>query len=110
MTKTPRVSSTSSWTIFGTWNSIMRVAKVFLSWGAGPRPTSNALLGIELDDERLLHRGVDLHPVGPLENLSGQPVVIRLEPRGDRCGQVGGVAHGLLGRGAAADRDDVVRL
>src|SRR5690349_17753148 len=98
----PRCSSTSSWTIFGTWNSIMRVANSVLSL--------KALLGVELDDQRLLHRGVDLSPVGPLENLSGQPVVVGLQPRGDRGGQVGRVAHRLLGGTAGLDRDHVVGL
>src|SRR5580765_5133150 len=86
----------------------MRVAKSFLS--CMPGRSRRDLLAVELDDERLLHRGIDLHPVGPLQNLAGQAVVVCLEPRGDRCGQVGGVAHGLLGRGAVADRDHVVRL
>src|SRR5262245_13430510 len=88
----------------------MRVAKMFLSWAGGGPDFEYALLAIQLDDQGLLHRGVDLDPVGPLENLPGQPVVVRLEPRGDGSGQVGGVADGLLGARAGAHGDDVVRL
>src|SRR6476646_5324894 len=110
ITKIPRSSFTSSWTIFGTWNSIMRVAKTVLSLGPREAACCAVLLRVELDDQRLLHRGVDLAPVGPLENLSGQPVVVSLEPRGHRCGQVGRVAHGLLGGAAGADGAEVVRL
>ncbi len=36
-----------------------------------------ALLRVLLDDQRLLHRRVDLGPVGPFEDLAGEAVVIR---------------------------------
>src|SRR5919204_4549113 len=102
MTKIPRSASTSSWTIFGIWNSIklVRVAKAFLS--------SSSLLAVELDDQTLLHGRVDLVALGPLENLSGQVVVVGLQPGSDRCGEVGRVAHDLLGGRAGRNRDDVV--
>src|SRR3989440_7578146 len=64
---------------------------LFLSW---------VLLGVELDDQRLLHRRVDLVPLGPLEDLAGEAVVVGLEPRGDGGREVGGVADDRR-RGAA---------
>src|SRR5919204_2252193 len=101
ISKIPRSSSTSSWTIFGIWNSIrlVRVAKAFLS-----------LLRVELDDERFLDRRIDLRPLRPLEDLSGQAVMVGLQPRRNRSGEIGGVAHDLLGRRTRRQRDDVVRL
>src|SRR5207245_9501296 len=61
--KTPRFSLTSSWTIFGIWNSIklVRVAKAVLS-----------LLRVELDDELFLDRRVDSVTLRPREALAGQ--------------------------------------
>src|SRR5919201_391098 len=96
---TPRSSSTSSWTILGTWNSI-RLVRVAIA--------SFLLLRVELDDERFLDRRVDLFALGPLEHLPGQAVVVGLQPRGHRGRQVGRVAHDLLGGAARAQADDVV--
>src|ERR671936_3074871 len=96
---TPRFSSTSSWTILGTWNSI-RLVRVAIA--------SFLLLRVELDDERFLDRRVDLFALGPLEHLPGQAVVVGLQPRGHRGRQVGRVAHDLLGGAARAQADDVV--
>src|SRR5215204_7080219 len=83
ITKTPRRSSTSSWTIRGIWKSIrlVRVAKAILP----------SLLRIELDDELFLDGGVDLAPLGPLEHLAGEALVVGLEPRGDGSREVGRV-------------------
>src|SRR2546423_8943669 len=100
MTKIPRSASTSSWTILGIWNSIrlVRVAKV-----------SPSLFRIELDDQAFLDGRVDLAALGPLENFSGQVVVVGLQPRSDRRGEVGRIADDLLRRRAGRNRDDVVR-
>src|SRR4029079_4500992 len=100
ITKTPRLSSTSSWTIRGIWNSIRLVRTAI--------PSFPSLLRVKLDDERFLDRRVDLLTLRPLEHLAGEAVVVGLEPRGHRSGQVGGVADDLLGRAARLERDDVV--
>src|SRR3954470_12545133 len=97
----PRSSSTSSWTIFGIWKSIreMRVAKAIPS-----------LLRVELDDERFLNRRVDFRALRPFEDLSGEPVVVGLQPRRDGRRQVGRVANHLLRGRPVGDGDHVVRL
>src|SRR5215203_2746739 len=68
------------------------------------------LLGVELDDQRFLNRRVDLGALRPLEDLAGQPFVVGLQPRSDGGGEVGCVAHDLLGARPVLERDDVVRL
>src|SRR5580765_6820513 len=68
-----------------------------------------SLLAVELDDQRFLDGRVDLVPLGPLQDLSGQVVVVGLEPRRHGCGEVGRVADDRLGRRAGRDRDHVVR-
>src|SRR5829696_5641190 len=68
------------------------------------------LLGVELDDQRFLDRRVDLGALRPLEDLAGQPFVVGLQPRSDGGGEVGCVAHDLLGARPVLERDDVVRL
>ena len=68
-----------------------------------PSPAGSlGLLGVELDDELLLHRRVDLGPLGQLQDLAGQAVVVGLEPGGDGRGEVGRVADDLLGRASPA--------
>src|SRR5689334_14551413 len=99
MTKTPRCSSTSSWTIFGIWKSITRVAKEI---------PSLFLLRIQLDDELLLHGRVDLAALGLLQDLAGQAVVVGLEPRRNGGHEIGRVADRLRGRRVRRDGDDVV--
>src|SRR6266545_2234520 len=109
MTKTPRRSSTSSWTIFvcSSVGLIVRVAiRSFRVWGRYP----GDLLGVKLDDQRLLDRSVDLFPLGPLQNLAGEPVVVGLEPGRHGCGEVGCVADDGLGRAARRHRDHVLGL
>src|SRR4051794_7842216 len=101
MTKTPRCSSTSSWTIFGIGKSITRVAKEIPS-------LVQYLLRIELDDELLVHRCVDVTALRLLQNLAGQAVVIRLEPRGDGRHEVGRIADRLGRCRPRRNRDDVV--
>src|SRR6185437_3262332 len=98
MTKTPRCSSTSSWTIFGIWKSITRVAK----------GGSFLLLGVELDDELLVDRSVDVGALRLLQDLPREAVVVGLQPRGHGGDEIGRVADHLLGRRARRDGDDVV--
>src|SRR5215212_4288235 len=100
MTNTPRFSPTSSWTILGVWKSIKLVRTAIDSF----------LLGVKLDDERFLHRRVDLLALGPLEDLAGEVVVVGLEPGRDGGSEIGRVPDDLLGLRARSDRDHVVGL
>src|SRR6266496_3861919 len=114
MTKIPRSSSTSSWTIFGIWNSIrlVRVAISLLELGFCKKSAKQERLhslAVELDDQAFLHGRVDLVPRRPLENLSGEVVVVGLQPRCNGRREIGRVAYHLLRRRARSDRDDVVR-
>src|SRR5262249_29295651 len=115
MTKMPRFSSISSWTIRGVWNSIrlVLVAKVSSSplsfFGRGERPRG-FLLRIELDDQLLLHGRGELAPLRQLQHPSGQTLMVGLEPRRDGRGQVGCVADHLLGRAPVAHLNDVPGL
>src|SRR5207247_8161650 len=74
ITKTPRSSLISSWTIRGIWNSIKLVRTAIRSF----------LLGVQLDDERFLDGRVDLLALRPLQHLAGEPVVVGLQPGRDR--------------------------
>src|SRR3954454_9458836 len=65
------------------------------------------LLGVQLNDELLLHRGRDLATLRLAEHLGGERVMVGLEPRRDLCGQLGGVADERLRGGAGLDGDDV---
>src|SRR3954447_19756351 len=66
-----------------------------------------ALLGVELDDELLLHRRGDLPPLRPTQHLGREAVVVGLQPRGDLARELGRVGDGLLGRRRALDGDHV---
>src|SRR3954471_4909351 len=67
------------------------------------------LLRVELDDQLLRDGRVDLVTLRPLEHLARQSFVVRLQPRCNRGGEVGRVAHDGLGGRPRRDRDDVVR-
>src|SRR2546430_13421345 len=100
MVNEPRLSSTDSLEIRGTWKSSIRV---LTSWvpaaaqaasGAALMPQGRAtesfhLLRIQLDDQLLLHRCGDLAPFGLAEHLRRERVVVGLEPRGHLTGQLG---------------------
>src|SRR4051794_2103281 len=68
---------------------------------------SARLLGVQLDDELLLDRRGDLAPVRLAEHLGGQPIVVRLEPRGHLGGELGRVADDRLRSRGGLDGDDV---
>src|SRR5579862_7940287 len=105
MANTPRFSLTSSWVIFGTWKSVkteLSAATCVLSLCE--------LLRVELDDQLFGNRGVDLGPLRPLEHLAGEPVVVGLQPRSNRGGQVGRVPDDLLRARPGLQRDHVVGL
>src|SRR6478735_1163516 len=65
------------------------------------------LLGVQLDDELLLHGGRDLATLRLAQHLCGERVMVGLEPRRDLRGQLGGVADERLRGGAGLDGDDV---
>src|SRR4051812_843950 len=96
--KTPRCSSASSWTIFGIWKFISRVAK-----------ESSFLLRVELDDELFLDGRVDLRALRLLQHFAGEAVVVGLQPRRDGRHEIGCVADRLLRGTVVRNRDDVVR-
>src|SRR5436309_4730654 len=98
--KTPRLSSTSSWTIRGIWNSIKLVRTAIPSF----------LLGVKLDDQGFLDGRVDLRALRQLARLAAEPVVVGLQPRRHRGGEIGCVPDDLLGGAALAHGDDVVGL
>src|SRR5918997_948594 len=68
--------------IWGVWNSIM--GDVLRVGGRARSPLQRArlglLLGVQLDDQLLLHRSGDLVAVRCPEHLGGQSVVVRLQP------------------------------
>ena len=59
------------------------------------------LLGVQLDDELLLHRRRDLATLGLAQHLGGERIVVGLQPRRNLSGQLGGVADDRLRAGAA---------
>src|SRR5947208_10199284 len=67
------------------------------------------LFGVQLDDELLLHRHCDLVSLGQSKDLRGQRVVVGLEPRRNRGGQLRGVAYDSLALAPVTYRDDVTR-
>src|SRR3954451_25415490 len=69
---------------------------------------AGVLLRVELDDELLLHRRVDLRTLGVAQHLRRQSVVIRLKPRRDGGRQFGRVADHLGRAGPSLDRDHIV--
>src|SRR3954453_11743980 len=66
------------------------------------------LLRVELDDELLLHRRVDLRTLGVAQHLRRQSVVIRLKPRRYGGRQFGRIANRLGRAGPSLDRDHIV--
>src|SRR3954453_16942644 len=69
---------------------------------------AGGLLRVELDDELLLHRRVDLRPLGVAQHLRRKSVVIRLKPRRNGGRQFGRVADRLGRARPSLDRDHVV--
>src|SRR3954463_9535085 len=112
MVNEPRLSSTCSAEIWGVWNSsiasfVSGAQRSAAGGGAGRRVS--VLLRVELDDELLLHRRVDLRTLGVAQHLRRKSVVIGLEPGGHRGHEVRGVPDDLLGRRGGLDGDHVVR-
>src|SRR5829696_9450088 len=65
------------------------------------------LLGVQLDDELLLHGRRDLTTVRLAQHLGGERVMVGLQPRRDLRGELRGVADELLGARAGLHGDDV---
>src|SRR3954469_12376974 len=112
MVNEPRLSSTCSAEIWGVWNSsiacfVSGAQRSAAGGGAGRRVS--VLLRVELDDELLLDRRVDLRTLGVAQHLRRKSVVIGLEPCGYRGHEVRCGPDGLLGRRGGLDGDDVVR-
>src|SRR3954463_14831151 len=113
MVNEPRLSSTCSAEIWGVWNSsiasfVSGAQRSAAGGGAGRRVS--VLLRVELDDELLLDRRVDLRTLGVAQHLRRKSVVIGLEPGGYRGHEVRCVPDDLLGRRGCLDGDHVVRL
>src|SRR3954454_166967 len=88
------------------WESGTRASRDLLPTGEGPG-SACSLLGVQLDDELLLHGRDDLVTVGQAEDLGGQRVVVGLEPGRHRRDQLSRVATDGLGAGARLDGDDI---
>src|SRR3954469_15731475 len=98
MVKVPRLSSTFSAEIWGIWNSSIRlIPSCRVPSGSGVAGPAWALLRVELDDELLLHRRVDLRTLGVAQHLRCESVVIGLQPGRYRRREVGGVPDRLRG-------------
>src|SRR3954452_13691195 len=108
----PRLSSTFSAEIWGVWNSSMGFLRVGSQPPGDPRNAvgrpAGGVLRVTLDDELLLHRRVDLRPLGVAQHLRRKSVVIRLKPRRDGGRQFGRIADHLGRARSSLDRDHVV--
>src|SRR5919197_2834934 len=114
MVNEPRCSSTVSEVMRGIWKSSIGGGPDCRAMGAGgceahPPGAGRArgLLGVELDDELLLHRRRDLTTLRLAEHLRRQRVVVGLQPGRHLRGQLGRVADELDGARPGLDRDDV---
>src|SRR6478752_10226535 len=87
----------------GTWKSVvMSSLRCVLKLKPG-------LLGVQLDDELLLHRRRDLRALRVAQDLRGERIVVRLQPGGDGRDELGRPAN-RVGRGRVGlDRDHVFR-
>src|SRR3954452_7491255 len=131
MMNDPRFSSTDSPVMRGIWKSSMGV---LIPWWVSRRRTGTEsagvcapggragwvgpvqplparvlllLLGVQLDDQLLLHGRRDLTTLRLAEHLRRQAVVVGLQPRRDLSGELGRVADDGLGAGPDLDGQDV---
>src|SRR4051794_8377293 len=113
MVNEPRFSSTCSEVMRGIWKSSMGVLTVVSraprarGSGGAARSGVSGLLGVQLDDELLLHGRRDLTTLGLAQHLGGERVMVGLQPRGHLGRQLGRVANELHGTGVGLDGDDV---
>src|SRR3954447_9708172 len=104
MVKEPRFSSTCSEVIRGIWKSSIGVLTVVSRTPRGGRAGAarsgvSWLLGVQLDDELLLHGRRDLTALGLAQHLGGERVVVGLEPGRNLGRQLRRVADELHGAG-----------
>src|SRR3954469_19418516 len=87
----------------------MRLVRVAMKSFPG-RAGDPWLLRVELDDERFLHRRVDLLATRLTQHLAGQSLVVGLKPTRDGGGEVGRVTDDLSRGRGRDDGDDVFGL
>src|SRR3954465_3631045 len=113
MVNEPRLSSTCSEVIRGIWKSSIGVLTVVSRAPRGgmgrcaARSGVSSLLGVQLDDELLLHRRRDLATLGLAQHLGGERVMVGLEPRRHLGRELRRVADELHGAGVGLDGDDI---
>src|SRR3954467_5435433 len=113
MVNEPRLSSTCSEVIRGIWKSSIGVLTVVSRAPRGgmgrcaARSGVSSLLGVQLDDELLLHRRRDLATLGLAQHLGGERVMVGLEPRRHLGRELRRIADELHGAGLGLDGDDV---
>src|SRR4051794_5356502 len=112
MVKEPRFSSTCSEVIRGIWKSSIGVLTVVSrtprgEWAGAARSGVSWLLGVQLDDELLLHGRRDLTALGRAQHLGGERVVVGLKPGRNLGRQLRRVADELHGAGLGLHGDDV---
>src|SRR4051794_2512229 len=112
MVKEPRFSSTCSEVIRGIWKSSIGVLTVVSrtprgEWAGAARSGVSWLLGVQLDDELLLHGRRDLTALGLAQHLGGERVVVGLEPGRNLGRQLRRIADELHGAGLGLHSDDV---
>src|SRR4051794_21776249 len=113
MVNEPRFSSTCSEVIRGIWKSSIGVLTVVSRAPRGrvgrcaARSGVSSLLGVQLDDELLLHGRRDLTTLGLAQHLGGERVMVGLEPRRHLRRELRRVADELHGAGVGLDGDDV---
>src|SRR3712207_1777610 len=91
----------------GIWKSSIGEGASWLSVSTPAGAGARVSLGVELDDELLLHGRGDLPPLRLAEHLRRERVVVGLQPRRHLRRQLGGVADGRLRRAAGLEGDDV---
>src|SRR3954451_17843170 len=113
MVNEPRLSSTCSEVIRGIWKSSIGVLTVVSRAPRGgmgrcaARSGVSSLLGVQLDDELLLHRRRDLATLGLAQHLGGERVMLGLEPRRHLGRELRRVADEIHGAGVGLDGDDI---
>src|SRR3954454_21508571 len=90
------------------WESGTQASRDLLPTGRGPG-SACSLLGVQLDDELLLHGRDDLVTVGQAEDLGGQRVVVGLEPGRHRRDHLGAVTDDGLGARAGLEGENLTR-
>src|SRR3954449_11703446 len=104
MVKVVRLSPFFSDEMLGIWNSSIQGPASYRCPGSGC-----SLLGVQLDDELLLHGRDDLVTVRQAEDLGGQRVVVGLKPCRNRRDQLCAVTDDGLGARAGLEGENLAR-